>query len=662
MMSRKPLADLALAIAAHQANLARLGEAWGQRIVDQLDDSDRAIIARLRDLLREVQENYRINSGKSLQQLEYIRRKVEEIRVKAFVKAEKALRAEAESLIDNETKWSRKILAELSGEKASRFADLTPKQITRVLDNGVIGNRPWADWWTYTADADVQRIANVVNAGLVQGFTTEKIVQNIMGTRAGNYADGVLSTSRNSARRLARTMCSGLANQAKDEFYRQNDDLITAVEWLSTLDGRACPECAGLDRVRWKPDERHPVPPLHPSCRCVLLPVTELTDLGAGAARPMANADFDAEARRAYEEKYPGKKYDDLSAATRKKYYHQAIHAFEDRTGKPAFSRAPGSMSFREYFGRMSDRQKRDWLGPELYARWKAGKFSIRDYIPAFPDRSFTVKQLKELDKAAFASAPGSAPVPKTETPEEHRAKRQEQRDNAYDKRRDQWYHSIINAGVDSKTAGKLADLYSPEVARLGKPPKVVLGVGIPYYDNGQKTLVLSSMPEYQKDHVLRHEFAHWMHYQLQRRYPGIRKELENAAAADFAQLKKEYSTRREDYNATIDSARKKASKALFKKDWFSLSEDEKNTVLNFFDSVGSISDGQFGGLHGKTKKTKADRLENIEYFSAQNNDPQRICFGEVIAELAEEEFDPNGKLRLVFPNIYAIFQAYWRK
>lgn len=407
MMSRKPLADLALAIAAHQANLARLGEAWGQRIVDQLDDSDRAMIARLRDLLREVQENYRINSGKSLQQLEYIRRKVEEIRVKAFVKAEKALRAEAESLIDNETKWSRKILAELSGEKASRFADLTPKQITRVLDNGVIGNRPWADWWTYTADADVQRIANVVNAGLVQGFTTEKIVQNIMGTRAGNYADGVLSTSRNSARRLARTMCSGLANQAKDEFYRQNDDLITAVEWLSTLDGRACPECAGLDRVRWETGERHPVPPLHPSCRCVLLPVTELTDLGAGAARPMANADFDAEARRAYEEKYPGKKYDDLSAATRKRYYHQAIHAYEDRTGKPAFSRAPGSMSFREYFGRMSDRQKRDWLGPELYARWKAGKFSIRDYLLPQPDRSFTVKQLKDLDKKAFALLQG---------------------------------------------------------------------------------------------------------------------------------------------------------------------------------------------------------------------------------------------------------------
>lgn len=536
---------MALVIAEHQANLSRLGEAWGQKICDALDASDRELIAHLKDLLNEVKAEYKINTKKSVDQLAYIRSRIEEIRVRAFVRAEKELREEAPTLIDNETKWSKRILSEITGEKASKFADLTPKRIDKVLENGIIQNRPWADWWTYTADADVQRIANVCNAGLVQGITTENIVRLIMGTREGNYEDGMLSTSRASARNLARTICSGIANQAKDEFYRANDDVVLAVEWLDTLDGRTCVHCAGLDRMRWKTDEPHPVPPLHPSCydketrvltdkglkyfadldgseqffsfnpetekielvkavkyircpvqdeellhfsndrfdltvtknhqmflrdgngyrfinagkvetadkslqifgfdyavplreteitpirytgdvfcvelernytlyverhgkfcwcgncRCVLLPVTDITDLG-DETRPMANADFMAEAKRMYEAQYQKKKFDDLAYSTKKKWYYKAMKDFEARTGRPAYSQVKWRMSFRDYFLQMSEQQKRDWLGPEKYKLWKTGKYDIKDFIPPYPQKAMTVKQLKELDKASF--------------------------------------------------------------------------------------------------------------------------------------------------------------------------------------------------------------------------------------------------------------------
>lgn len=191
MAGKKELAELAQTIAEHQANLSRLSEAWGQRIADTLDASDRKLIAHLKDLLDEAKETYRINSSKSIEQMNYIRTRIEEIRVRAFVKAEKELRAEAPDLIDNETKWSKQLLSSLTGEKASKFADLTVKNIDKILKNGIIQNKPWADWWTYTANADVQRIANVVNAGLVQGMTIDQITRLIIGTKAGNYTDGV---------------------------------------------------------------------------------------------------------------------------------------------------------------------------------------------------------------------------------------------------------------------------------------------------------------------------------------------------------------------------------------------------------------------------------------------------------------------------------------
>lgn len=117
----------------------------------------------------------------------------------------------------------------------------------------------------------------------------------------------------------------------------------------------------------------------------------------------MANADFYAEAKRMYHEKYPGKKFDDLAASTKRRYYYQAIHEYEHRTGKPAFSQAKGSMTFQQYFLRMSEQQKKDWLGPRKYEMWKSGRYKIEDFIPPYPEKAFTVKQLKELDKASFA-------------------------------------------------------------------------------------------------------------------------------------------------------------------------------------------------------------------------------------------------------------------
>ena len=64
-------------------------------------------------------------------------------------------------------------------------------------------------------------------------------------------------------------------------------------------------------------------PPEHPSCRCVLIPVTELTDLGEDMPRPAANADFDAEAKRMYEEKYPEKRFEELAPSPREQYRHK---------------------------------------------------------------------------------------------------------------------------------------------------------------------------------------------------------------------------------------------------------------------------------------------------------------------------------------------------
>lgn len=464
-------ADLRRQIAEHQGNLMRLGEAWGQHIVDALDAADRQTIARLQTMLEELK--YERNTAAGVNQLEKIRKAIEKIRVKAYAQAEKTLRKEAAALIQNEAKWARRILFAFSGLKSvkdrmktkteeqkwleeyakenplpevepepehthkrkrkhkhkklkvKRLAKPTKEQVSkaytvksadvtktltetetkRVINNGVLQNKRWDEWWTHTADVDIQRVAEAVNEGVNNGQTVEEVTAVIRGTKDGNYEDGLLSKNRQDARRMARTISAGIANEAKDQFYRDNADVLLGVEWLDTLDGRTCMGCASLSRMQWKVDEPHPIPPLHPNCRCVLLPVTALSAL-VDEQRPAAKADFMAEAKRAYEEKYPGKKFDDLAESTRKKYYYDAIHAYEKRTGQPAFEMVGGRASFKDYFENiMTEQQRKDWLGPERYKLWKSGKYKFDDFVSPWPNRNMTVAELKVADIAGFADS-----------------------------------------------------------------------------------------------------------------------------------------------------------------------------------------------------------------------------------------------------------------
>ena len=248
------------------------------------------------------------------------------------------------------------------------------------------------------------RIESTIRQGVESGWTIDQMARNIAGTATNNYTDGIFETSRKSAVNMARTLTNSIANNAKETFYRANQDVLEGVEILSTLDGRTCPVCAGLDRTRYKFDEPHPALPIHHQCRCVLLPVTPLSDL-VEESRPMANADFMKEAERLYKDKYPNKDFSALADSTRKKYYHEAMREYERRTGKPAYTQVSGGVSFKDYLeNHMTAQQQKDWLGPERYKLYKDYKLPLDRFIPPYPNKRMTIVELKEQDKASFNS------------------------------------------------------------------------------------------------------------------------------------------------------------------------------------------------------------------------------------------------------------------
>lgn len=398
--SRKKIAELAQQIADHQARLQIIGSNWGEEINNTLDATEKKFLEKLQKELKNF--DFVPNQKKTLAELKKINEKLIEIRVKAWIKAQAYVTYECKGLAENESKWAKRVAKEMTGEK--KLNEPSEIALSRVVENSLSSGRTLQQWFERVSADDSARIETVIRQGISSGWTIDQIADNITGTAENGYKDGVFNTTRREAVNMARTVSNGIANSAKMEFYQANDDVIIGVEILATLDGRTCPVCASLDRKRYKMDETPPSLPLHNMCRCVLLPVTPASDF-ADEQRPMANADFMAEAQRSYEAKNKEKKFSELDDDQKKKLYYQAMREYEKRTGEPAYQQSDGAVSFREYFNNyMTEQQRKDWLGPERYKLWKKGGLKLDKFIPPYPQKRMTVEELKKLDQLSFAS------------------------------------------------------------------------------------------------------------------------------------------------------------------------------------------------------------------------------------------------------------------
>jgi SPP1 gp7 family putative phage head morphogenesis protein len=108
-----------------------------------------------------------------------------------------------------------------------------------------------------------QEIIGTIKQGVVAGKTNQEIVKDI----------GFVTQSiqRNHARSLVRTLANHTSASARDSVMQQNKDVITGVEWVSTLDSRTTDTCKALDG-QFFADGEGVRPPVHWGCRSTTIP------------------------------------------------------------------------------------------------------------------------------------------------------------------------------------------------------------------------------------------------------------------------------------------------------------------------------------------------------------------------------------------------------
>lgn len=192
------------------------------------------------------------------------------------------------------------LLADLNGF-AAQSREVGEQQIKRLIkriaENVLTGGdafdvkrrpilgRTVQDWITDAGAASSTRITAAITAASIDGRSAQETIKTLetVGFRP----------ARNGLNIATKAAVHGVEAYTMEDIARDNADVVIALEWSATLDGKTCLVCAGRDG-RWRavgrgkplprnvPAERRldaiappfAKPPEHPACRCVLIPIT----------------------------------------------------------------------------------------------------------------------------------------------------------------------------------------------------------------------------------------------------------------------------------------------------------------------------------------------------------------------------------------------------
>ena len=185
-------------------------------------------------------------------------------------------------LIDDEVKWQMGVIRE-ELDFNIQFNIPAPETVRQVVLSKPFDGHTLEQWFETLATGTQRRLGQTIQRGVVEGLSTEQIVNTVRGTRALGYTDGILNTTRAQTQAIIHSAIQHATNQARVALFTDNEDMIDGVQWVATLDSRTCLQCSPLDGKVF-PDGEGVRPPLHLRCRCAVVAVVKSwEDLGIDA-------------------------------------------------------------------------------------------------------------------------------------------------------------------------------------------------------------------------------------------------------------------------------------------------------------------------------------------------------------------------------------------
>ena len=252
---------------------------WRQNIIQLEEAAVMELVAALNEIKIEIGNRLELTDWKK-DTLEALAAYCDDLIAAATIRtgetiAQAAVSAGAASL----TNWAT--MLSVGGAAANiSFVEMSPAQIKSWFQDTPLGGHSLNEWVKKAFDEGVRKetLASLRKSGLRgEGYRpmTKKLAQTAL--------DNGCELTERQAITIARTYTQTANVEAQRAVYAQNRDVVYAQKWVSVLDNRVCPRCAALDGVVYKNGEPMPQIPLHPRCRCLLLPCVRVDELGVSS-------------------------------------------------------------------------------------------------------------------------------------------------------------------------------------------------------------------------------------------------------------------------------------------------------------------------------------------------------------------------------------------
>lgn len=259
----------------HMVWLERFKTGTVNQIIGLLNKSEKDLRAQLAKHLTNITDRGASISPGTIKRIEAMLKELEQIRSDMYKLANDETRSAVSQFAIHEADFQGKII-----ENAVKIDTVRP---TATQLRAAAVSRPFQgallkEWYSRLESNDARRLRDAVKIGITQGQTTDQIVRRVVGTRANAYRDGILEISRREAQAVVRTAIAHTANQAKEELFAANSDIIEGVQWVSTLDSRTSPLCQSLDGKIFEIGKGIR-PPAHFNCRSTVVPYLGKTSI-----------------------------------------------------------------------------------------------------------------------------------------------------------------------------------------------------------------------------------------------------------------------------------------------------------------------------------------------------------------------------------------------
>ena len=261
-------AQLLDAAISHQIDIEHYSNGVVRRIIALLNRVDSDLFAQIQRVLDDME-----GQTFTVQRLEKLLESVRALNAQAYESIGKELAGELKALTEYEVGYQHQLFSSVLPVQVS-VVSVPPKQVYAAAMARPFQGRMLREWLDGLEESRAAKVRDAIRIGYVEGETNQQIITRIRGTKALNYADGLLDISRRDAEAIVRTSVAHTANYSRQHFMEANTDIIKGVKWIATLDSRTTPVCRARDGKIY-PVDSGPRPPAHIRCRSSISPVTK---------------------------------------------------------------------------------------------------------------------------------------------------------------------------------------------------------------------------------------------------------------------------------------------------------------------------------------------------------------------------------------------------